>query len=245
MADRDDARLPAAWTPPGGGRPVWSGRGPPGGARCCGIAVRRTRRRSGDATGDRCGSECPSCADRSIHRYAAEDLVLAVFDDLSAQLAEAVLEHPLSGQGFGSDTVMGKWVRIASVLVIAGQPIAGRGGFNPVLAMAETLRVGYGLDSDASRSTCRRRSLQRRSGGASSRRTSFQPVSSTWYRPRRCARNWFAPPGVSAPPHGHRHLIRCRARSETTVAPGDLRLCFMCAGPNNVFNWTKGWSRQR
>ena len=88
-----------------------------------------------------------------IGRYigAREDLVQAVFDDLSAQLAAAVLEHPLSGQGFGSDTVMGKWVRIASALVIAGQPIAGRGGFNPVLAMAETLRVGYGLDPDASR----------------------------------------------------------------------------------------------
>ncbi len=79
-----------------------------------------------------------------IGRYiGARDLVQAVFDDLSAQLAAAVLEHPLSGQGFGSDTVMGKWVRIASALVIAGQPIAGRGGFNPVLADgAETLRAG-------------------------------------------------------------------------------------------------------
>ena len=62
-----------------------------------------------------------------------------------------MLEHPLSGQGFGPDTVMGKWVRIASVLVIAGKPIAGRGGFNPVLAMAETLSAGYGLDHDAAR----------------------------------------------------------------------------------------------
>ena len=159
-----------------------------------------------------------------IGRYigAREDLVQAVFDDLSAQLAAAVLEHPLSGQGFGSDTVMGKWVRIASALVIAGQPIAGRGGFNPVLAMAETLRVGYGLDPDASRLP-RRRSLQRRSGGASSRTTSCRPVSLTPYRSRPFARNWFALHGDSVPPHGHRHLTRHRARSETTPALRHLR----------------------
>ena len=77
--------------------------------------------------------------------------MLAVFDDLSSQLAEAVLEHPLSGQGFGADTVMGQWVRVASALAIAGQPLAGRGEFNPVLAMAETLAEGYGIDSDAAR----------------------------------------------------------------------------------------------
>ena len=46
-----------------------------------------------------------------IGRYIGhrDDLVLAVFDDLSTQLAAAVLENPLSGQGFGPDTVMGKW----------------------------------------------------------------------------------------------------------------------------------------
>ena len=88
-----------------------------------------------------------------IGRYVGsrDALVLAVFDDLSSQLAEAVLEHPLSGQGFGADTVMGKWVRVASALAIAGQPLAGRGEFNPVLAMAETLAEGYGIDSDAAR----------------------------------------------------------------------------------------------
>ena len=88
-----------------------------------------------------------------IRRYVGtrDALELAVFDDLSDQLARAVLEHPLEGQGYDADTVMGKWVRIASALVIKGQRLAGRSGFNPVLAMARTLADGYGLDPQAAR----------------------------------------------------------------------------------------------
>ena len=88
-----------------------------------------------------------------IGRYVGtrEELELAVFDDLSAQIAAAVTEQPLAGQGFDADTVMGKWTRVASALVIKGRPLAGRAGFNPVIAMAETLVDGYGLDVEAAR----------------------------------------------------------------------------------------------
>lgn len=88
-----------------------------------------------------------------IGRYVGrrDDLVLAVFDDLSSQLASAVLEMPLAGQGFGPDTVMGKWTVVAAALVIGGRPIAGRDRFNPVMAMADTLVEGYGLDPEAAR----------------------------------------------------------------------------------------------
>ena len=88
-----------------------------------------------------------------IRRYIGnrDELVAAVFDDLSEQLARVVLVNPLSGQGYGVDTVMGKWVRIAGALAIAGQPLAGRTAFNPVLAMARTLADGYGLDFTAAR----------------------------------------------------------------------------------------------
>ncbi len=88
-----------------------------------------------------------------IARYIGnrDELVLAVFDDLSSQLASAVLENPLSGQGFGPDTVMGRWTLVAGALVIGGRPIAGRGRFNPVMAMADTLVEGYGLDPEAAR----------------------------------------------------------------------------------------------
>ena len=88
-----------------------------------------------------------------IARYVGnrEELVIAVFDHLSERVAEAVVENPLSGQGFGVDTVMGQWVRVAGALVIAGRVLGARSGFNPVMAMAETLAEGYGLDELSAR----------------------------------------------------------------------------------------------
>ena len=46
---------------------------------------------------------------------------------------------------------MGKWVRVAAALAIAHRPLMGGTEFNPVLAMAETLVDGYGLDPIAAR----------------------------------------------------------------------------------------------
>lgn len=88
-----------------------------------------------------------------IRRYVGtrDDLVLAVFDDLSEQLADLVLANPLGGQGHGPDTVMGKWVRILDQLVLEGRRVSGRAGFDPVLALAKTLVDGYGLDERAAR----------------------------------------------------------------------------------------------
>ncbi|MBM7503847.1 TetR/AcrR family transcriptional regulator [Agromyces aurantiacus] len=88
-----------------------------------------------------------------IRRYIGtrDDLVMAVFDDLSSQLAELVLRNPLAGQGHGPATVMGRWVRMLDQLVLEGRPVVGRAGFNPVLALAQTLREGYGLDDRAAR----------------------------------------------------------------------------------------------
>ena len=88
-----------------------------------------------------------------INRYIGnrEQLEFAVFDDLSAQLARSVAEHPLSGQGHGVDTVMGKWSIVTTSLVIRGRELTGRPGFNPVTAMAHTLADGYGLEPHAAR----------------------------------------------------------------------------------------------
>ncbi|MGV1036142.1 MAG: TetR/AcrR family transcriptional regulator [Candidatus Nanopelagicales bacterium] len=88
-----------------------------------------------------------------IRRYIGrrEDLVVQVFDHVSDQLARAVEENPLSGQGFGPDTVMGKWVRIAATLAISGRPLKGHRAVNPVVAMADTLMAGYGLTEEAAR----------------------------------------------------------------------------------------------
>lgn len=76
-----------------------------------------------------------------IGRYIGgrDDLIRAVFDDLSSQLASAVLAHPLSGQGFGPDTVMGKWTRLAGALAIpANRRLAGIGSIPCFAADAET-----------------------------------------------------------------------------------------------------------
>ena len=88
-----------------------------------------------------------------ISRYIGnrEQLELAVFDDLSEQLARLVDENPLEGQAHGVDSVMGKWVAVATSLVISGRELAGRPGFNPVVAMADTLAEAYGLEPVAAR----------------------------------------------------------------------------------------------
>ncbi len=88
-----------------------------------------------------------------IRRYVGtrDDLVVTVFHHVSEQLAEAVESHPLEGQGFSPDTVMGQWVRIAASLAISGRRLEPGDEVNPVLAMSETLRTGYGLADDAAR----------------------------------------------------------------------------------------------
>ena len=60
-----------------------------------------------------------------IRRYIGnrDELVRAVFDDLSRQLAETFLASPLSGSGFGLDTVGGKWARLVAALVVTGRPL--------------------------------------------------------------------------------------------------------------------------
>ncbi len=88
-----------------------------------------------------------------ISRYVGnrEELVAAVFDHLSERVSEAVVDNPLSGQGFSADTVMGQWVRVAAALAIRRRPLTSRPAFNPVVAMATTLAEGYGLDELSAR----------------------------------------------------------------------------------------------
>lgn len=88
-----------------------------------------------------------------IRRYVGnrDELVAEVFTHLSDQLARAVEEHPLSGQGFGPETVMGKWVRVAAAMVISGWELDPSHESNPVLAMAGTLGAAYGQPEEAAR----------------------------------------------------------------------------------------------
>jgi len=88
-----------------------------------------------------------------IGRYVGtrDDLTNQVFEELSTQLAEAVVENPLAGQGFTPGTVMWTWARVASALVISGRPLTGTAQLNPVMAMAATLQDAYGVDSRSAR----------------------------------------------------------------------------------------------
>ena len=88
-----------------------------------------------------------------IARYVGnrEELVSAVFDFLSEAVAEEVMGNPLAGQGFDTDTAMGQWVRVTGGLVISGRQLKIESPFNPVQAMARTLREGYGLDEQSAR----------------------------------------------------------------------------------------------
>ena len=88
-----------------------------------------------------------------IRRYIGnrDELVRAVFDDLSRQLAETFLASPLSGSGFGLDTVGGKWARLVAALVVTGRPLELGSSFNPVEALADTIVESYGLDARAAR----------------------------------------------------------------------------------------------
>ncbi len=83
-----------------------------------------------------------------IRRYIGHrrDLVRVVFEDVSRRLVEAIGQHPLEGQGFDADSVMGQWVRIAASLAISGQRLPVDAAQNPVTAMAATLVEGYGVD---------------------------------------------------------------------------------------------------
>ena len=88
-----------------------------------------------------------------IRRYVGtrDELVTAVFAHVSERLVESVETHPLEGQGFAPDTPMGRWVRIAAALAISGRQLEAGRDVNPVLAMSETLRAGYGLGPEAAR----------------------------------------------------------------------------------------------
>ncbi len=130
-----------------------------------------------------------------IGRYigSRDELVVAVFDDLSAQVSAAVLEHPLSGQGFGADTVMGQWARIAERV---GDPRrrARRAERVPTRCLRWPRPSARATGSSLQLLGCApRRSWPRRWAGASSRITSSRPEGSRTLDWRRCARSWPAP----------------------------------------------------
>ncbi len=88
-----------------------------------------------------------------ISRYigSREDLIRETFEDLGRRLAGDVLARPLEGHGFEPDSTMVRWTRIAGYLAIRGVPPSGVSPFNPVMALADTIRDAYGLEEEPAR----------------------------------------------------------------------------------------------
>ena len=88
-----------------------------------------------------------------IARYIGNraELIDAVFHDLSSQLAQELLDKPLTMPTFDRDSAMGRWLVVLTHLVISGSdPQRLAGTFNPVSALAEVIEDNWGLEpSDA------------------------------------------------------------------------------------------------
>lgn len=88
-----------------------------------------------------------------IARYVGkrDDLIRAVFDDLSEQLGSEVIDRPLQQISFEAESVMGRWTRVLSHLVSSGRAPTDEPAFNPVLGLMRVIQDAYGLDEPAAR----------------------------------------------------------------------------------------------
>jgi hypothetical protein len=108
-------------------------------------------------------------ADRYIG--SRDDLLDAVFDELSADVARWVVDHPLEQVSFERDSAMGRWTELLAYMVRHRAGFNRKAAtFNPALALAQVIEDNYGLDPLAARLRGAR-SWRRRSGGGSSRTT--------------------------------------------------------------------------
>lgn len=89
-----------------------------------------------------------------ISRYIGnrDELIRAVFDDLTEALAREVVERPLEQISFERDSVMGRWTVMLTHYAITdpGGPPTG-GPFNPMLALAQVVVDNYGQDERSAR----------------------------------------------------------------------------------------------
>jgi AcrR family transcriptional regulator len=87
-----------------------------------------------------------------IARYIGnrDELIAAVFDDLTEELARDVVERPLEQISFERDSVMGRWTIMLTHYAVTGVS-PGSSAFNPMLALAQVIERSYGVDERAAR----------------------------------------------------------------------------------------------
>jgi AcrR family transcriptional regulator len=88
-----------------------------------------------------------------ISRYigSREQLVRAVFDDLSEQIGDDVIARPLEQVSFERDSAMGRWTRLIGHLALKGDDLTSSQVANPARGLAQVIKDAYGLDDEAAR----------------------------------------------------------------------------------------------
>lgn len=89
-----------------------------------------------------------------IGRYIGtrDELIDAVFDDLTSAIADEVVDRPLEQISFERDSSMGRWTALLTHLASTGHPLARTTArFNPVDALARVIAENYGADPLAAR----------------------------------------------------------------------------------------------
>jgi AcrR family transcriptional regulator len=89
-----------------------------------------------------------------VSRYigSRDELIRAVFDDLTDALAREVVERPLEQISFERDSVMGRWTVVLVYYAIADpEHLPTTGSFNPMQALARVIIENYGQDERAAK----------------------------------------------------------------------------------------------
>jgi AcrR family transcriptional regulator len=88
-----------------------------------------------------------------LSRYLGSrlDLIRAVFADLTDQLIAEIRASPLGAKGFEPDTVMGRWTRVLTHLVLVDPDAAVELGAGPVREVRDAIEHVYGQDAEAAR----------------------------------------------------------------------------------------------
>ena len=89
-----------------------------------------------------------------IPRYfgSRDELIEAVFDDLTTKIAQGLIDRPLEQVSFEPDSAMSRWTAVLNHFAVTGKQIpTSKTSFNPVHALAKVFETEYGLDPIAAR----------------------------------------------------------------------------------------------
>jgi AcrR family transcriptional regulator len=89
-----------------------------------------------------------------ISRYVGtrEQLIDAVLEDLTDQVAQETVERPREQQGFTAASPVVRWTRMLAYATITDRDLSKiTSQFNPVLALAKVAQDSYGIDEEAAR----------------------------------------------------------------------------------------------